>query len=178
MVHFDATQLLYQNGWITIASILRHPLALPEPQLCEILHDVFSLNPLELAKLPEKCEYLTPDVISLAEGAYNTAVKGELDGFRLKLLADALEEEGCIAEVEEETYEYAMCAGCNGHGTDLSTGRYPEECDNCYSCGGTGDSQRRVVKKKDVSSPIMEHLRSDSKHYKGCWALDFVLGKR
>lgn len=34
--------------------------------------------------------------------------------------------------------ETIMCGGCNGHGKDLSTGRYPEDCADCFGCGGTG----------------------------------------
>lgn len=66
----------------------------------------------------------SPDVSSLAQAAYDGLTPGgRLDDFRLLLLADAMEEAGCVED------------------------------------------------------DLLWHLRSPGPHYRGCWALDVVLGK-
>lgn len=92
---------------------------------------------------------------------------GTLDPERLLVLSDALEDAGCEGDIVPgvEVEEYEMCAGCNGHGKDLRTARYPEECDDCYNCGGTGGTTvRRKGPQTTLPHPLLQHLRG----YKRC----------
>lgn len=146
-------------------------------------------------KAAKRCHWFTPDVISLAQAAYEerettlaqclncskpgrycgechgstkrSVCTGRLDQFRLNMLADALEEAGVPPgeEVEQD------CADCKGSGMiaappgDIAR-RWP--CDSCDMQG--------FVKVYDAN-PILSHLRSRGPHYRGCWAIDLILGK-
>ncbi len=76
---------------------------------------------------------------------------------RLSILADALEEAGCPTE-ETTTEEYESYATCGGQGTeDLPPTKLKRDVKRPY--------------------PLLAHLRSPGPHYRGCWALDLVLGR-
>lgn len=143
----------------------------------------------------ERCPWLTPQVLSLAEAAYeerpgrecpHCAGKGQrstcgsicnacygtgrvegaaLDPLRLVILADALEEEGCPAEIAKSH----PCLFCGGHGTLMQAAPDKGEAPRCDFCGGTGT--------KHWPHPLLAHLRSPGPHYRGMWSLDLVLGK-
>jgi hypothetical protein len=63
-----------------------------------LLRDVFG-NPFR--RVPRVAAWRTPDVLSLAQAAYDERLlpSGELDAMRLAVLADALEEAGCGDDV-------------------------------------------------------------------------------
>lgn len=102
--------------------------------------------------------WLAPDARSLARAAYEQRLEdGSLDPLRLAVLADCLEEAGCPA-VER-------CAECDGHG--LRWGR-------------TADGSALVCSRCSFGKapgPLLGHLRSEGPHFRGCRALDLVLGK-
>lgn len=85
---------------------------------------------------------------------------GTLDGFRLTLVADALEEAGCPVEMP--------CPVCGAieETTDRLSPWFGVRCP-CGKSGGGGS----------VSHPLLAHLRSPGPHWRGCWALDLLLGK-
>jgi hypothetical protein len=89
----------------------------------DLLREVFG-NPFRPVALPRNA--LPPEVIGLGQAVYVDRVPpaGELDPARLAVLADALEDAGCIIDAE-----------------------------------------------------VTSHLRAPGPHYRGCWALDLVLGK-
>jgi hypothetical protein len=60
----------------------------------DLLRDIFG-NPFRTVRLAR--QWLTPDVVALARAAYEERLlpRSELDGARLGVLADALEEAGC-----------------------------------------------------------------------------------
>lgn len=85
---------------------------------------------------------------------------GRLDPVRLSVLADALEEAGCIG---------MECPGHRCH-PDNRLPSYPnndgpETCGR--GCGGTGR----------LPHQLLAHLRSPGPHVRGCWAIDLILGK-
>ncbi len=77
---------------------------------------------------------------------------GTLDPFRLALVADALEEAGCIGDV---------CSDCKFNETWADGGWF--RCGKCTN--------------GFLPNVIITHLRSPGPHYRGCWALDLTLGK-
>lgn len=95
---------------------------------------------------------------------------GMLDPQRLKILSDALEEAGCE---QEECGECPVLrkAKINSDGSYdrdmveevIEWGKAKKQC----RCGGTGK----------VTHSILTHLRSPDSHYRGCWAIDLILGK-
>ena len=97
----------------------------------------------------------------LAEARDETDAKRALDIARtinhdrrwgdLGILADALEEADCPAEVP--------CQSCEGRGGKRGVG--------CVWCHNTGR----------VPNPLLAHLRSPGPHARGCWTLDLLLGK-
>jgi hypothetical protein len=84
------------------------------------------------------------------------------DWAALPVLADALEEAGCLAE--------ESCPGCQGvggfWGPPGAFGR-PSRRAACPQCGGSGC----------VPNPLLAHLRGPGPHARGCWVLDLLLGK-
>ena len=100
--------------------------------------------------------WLTPDVLSIATACY-----------------------------EEQKWPCLCCGGGGRWG--VIGGGSSEPCHSCKGAGftddGTLDPARLAVLSDaleeagcdDVS--ILDHLRSTSPHYRGCWAVDLILGK-
>jgi hypothetical protein len=137
------------------------PLAVRAKLLREIVGNPFApvrLNPA----------WLTPDVLHVARCAYDEDNWGALP-----ILADALEEAGCPAEVTAET----ACEACGGDGWGRKEFRIERQknpdavLDGCTPCHGSGKRSSRAP------HPLLLHLRSPTEHVRGCWALDCVLGK-
>ena len=82
----------------------------------------------------------------------------------LPVLADALEEAGCPADVE--------CPACQGTcGFQANSTWVPcELCDPAYPEAPTTQPGR-------LAHPLLAHLRGPGPHARGCWSIDLVLGK-
>lgn len=112
------------------------------------------------------CPWLTPTVVSLAHAAYDEREEksGYLTAVRLAVLADSLEEAGCVGE---------SCSKCGGDGwrfdiPPVLAVDYPlNRKKQCEDCQGQGY----------LSHPLLAHLRSPGPHVRGCWAIDLLLGK-
>jgi hypothetical protein len=106
---------------------------------------------------------LSPTVVSLAQAAYdNRSVLADLlDPQRLAVLADALEEAGCIDEpLLRHCRGYERCARCGGTGQCASDwGYYPPPMVKCPDCAGGGW--------RKLGAP----------HVRGCWAVKLILGR-
>ncbi len=91
---------------------------------------------------------------------------GTLDPDRLAVLSDALEDGGCPQEpciyCGGKGFHQTGLVKCDGQGIHDSR----EEI-RCVACDGSGR----------VPHPLLEHLRSDGPHVRGCWVLDLLLGK-
>ena len=108
------------------------------------------------------CSWLTPLVVSLAQGAYdNRLPSGQLDPEILAVLSDALEDAGCPTH-ETATERVRVCTAFMYSHQEMGV-----EC-NC-------DSWRDV--KVERPHPILAHLRSPGPHWRGCWAVDLLLEK-
>lgn len=128
-------------------------------------------------------KWATPQVFDLARAAYEQRLPDySLDPARLAVLSDALEEQGCPAEIQ--TLE--RCSYCQGQGfirhSEKKGGPYeprgplyviapPRGDVSCYICQQSG----RVV--RIHPHPVLAHLRSPGPKYRGSWSLDTVLGK-
>ena len=103
--------------------------------------------------------WLTPTVLSLAQAAYEERqADGTIDPIRLMILADALEEAGCDDEIILDhlrgLYGCDLCEGVMViYETEALTSRR-----QCPKCSGDG-------------------LLPPPPHFRGCWAVDLVLGK-
>lgn len=182
----------------TTAALLREvvgnpfrPVTLPEGPLC------FSCAMLGMAVggcygcdrlRRQACPYLTPDVLAIANRAYGDRLPdGSLDPATCRVLSDALEEAGCAEKCPactepEELWYCKRCKKVRPRG-ELATRFGLLECGTCLyeayvgllepfrppcaTCKGSGH----------VPSPLLEHLRSPGPHYRGCWAVDLILGK-
>lgn len=85
---------------------------------------------------------------------------GQIDNTRLAILADALEDAGMPSLV--------TCGECKGEkwvwkGSHLDVATVVD----CPACHGKGH----------VLNPLLQHLRSEAVHVRGCWATDLILGK-
>lgn len=123
---------------------------------------------------PWICRWLTTEVQNMARYAYRFR-----DFSALPAIADALEEAGCPPSVP--------CAWCKGKGKEIVRRPKPPEPFKrsfvaeyetaevfCCGCQGAGI----------YLSPLLAHLRGvrsycdqPTRHWKGCWALDLLLGK-
>lgn len=105
--------------------------------------------------------WLTPDAISLAQAAWDDRLpNGTLASDRLAVLADALEEAGCVEQaLLAHLRARVVCRHCEGaaidphEASDEETGEVPD----CPFCDDDGTVP--------------------ATHIRGCWALDLVLGK-
>lgn len=128
-------------------------------------------QPAKLRRLNASPDMLD-QCLSLARGAYEerNADDGTLDNFRLALLADSLEEAGMIGEAcgECPKLEKARVDARGYYDRDMTReviewGKRKKAC----RCGGSGR----------MPSLVLEHLRSLGSHWRGCWAVDLILGK-
>lgn len=122
-------------------------------------------------------QWLAPTVLSLARAAYDERRDdGTLDPARMLVLADKLEEEGCTAvDLLMHLRGRVPCRTCDGKGrraglVDAGYGNQlmqTQGWDHCYNCnpGGRG------------ATPGWQVPRDELRHYRGCWALDLLLGK-
>ncbi len=121
--------------------------------------------------------WLTPEVLSLAQATYEERLgDGTLDPARLAVLSDALEESGADGEKCEECNGKGgswFCPGCRGEwrgdvGPDCFVCGAPYLTrKTCNACRGDGI----------VPNPLLAHLRSPGKHWRGMWSLDLLLEK-
>jgi hypothetical protein len=100
----------------------------------------------------------TETVLSLAEAAWDhLSPVGELDTTRLAVLADALEEAGCVGK---------RCRTCAGTGViSQVVDTWAVARLTCHDCEGIGRWPHH----------LLEHLRAPGPHVRGCWALDLIL---
>lgn len=100
---------------------------------------------------------VTPTVLALAQSAYDDRLSdGLLDGDRLMVLADALEESGCTdAAILDHLRETTRRVYCDGKRTNRGycVGAL------CPQCGGNGYRMEKVV------------------HARGCHVLDAIMGR-
>lgn len=120
-------------------------------------------------------QWLTQTVLGIAQRIYD-----ERDWASLPILADALEDAGCPAEVK--------CPECDGAGVvtvypdydslawDMGIEKEERHCATC----GTPDPQGRRMHHRDgtgrIPNPILAHLRGPGPHARGCHVVDAVLG--
>jgi hypothetical protein len=154
----DATRLdQATHHWSGVKS------AAPAAEIAALLREIVG-NPFRPVALPESVTgELT--VQMLAQAAYDSGKAGDgaLDPLTLMALADALEEAGMPAEEDSESVvEYcdAFMYGC-------------EEFDAMATC--THKKTRKVASR--TPHPLLAHLRSAGPHYRGCFAVDLILGK-
>lgn len=107
---------------------------------------------------------------------------GTLDPARLGVLADGLEEAGCVGET-------LRCDNCLGSGTytvnvtnsglsaanGYSSLTTYSEWRGCRYCGG--DYSTKGSGRIHHSHPLLAHLRSPGPHVRGCFVLDLILGR-
>jgi hypothetical protein len=119
--------------------------AVPPSGVCDLIRCVHGnpWRPVLLSSLPWRIRDAAHHVHQIARTIYQ-----ERDFSSLGILADALEEAGCPAEVD-----------CRCQGDPQSI---------CYACDGSGR----------VPNPLLAHLRSPGPHaLPGCHVVDLTLGK-
>lgn len=125
----------------------------------------------------------TPQVLSLAQAAYEGRhpETGRIDDARLAVLSDALEEAGCPAEEMGEVKAVTAgieCPVCGGKGW-WRRGVHFDHMRKCSECKASAwvPGEEYAFRTPSKPNPILAHLRSGGPHYRGCWALDLILGK-
>lgn len=105
---------------------------------------------------------------------------GCLDPVRLAILADAIEEAGCPAELYEtrKILTTGKCPRCGDQGF-WRQGIHFDHMKKCrvQECGGTWVPGEEYVVRVATPHPLLAHLRSPGPHYRGMWSLDILLGK-
>lgn len=137
--------------------------------LPSVKQDVFTLKGevYQNAYLVKKSQ-LTEDVLSIAQNIWHSE-----DFTGVGILADAL---------EETTIAGNTCSLCKGKGYYWQCHCFMYSCcengipnweqfctsktkETCHLCKGN----------KQLVHPLVEHLRSNTKHYKGCWAIELIV---
>jgi len=126
-------------------------------------------------------DWISANVLAVARAAYEVrAADGSLDPLALMVLADALEEAGCPEEVIEQIQFKTgfACPKCGDHGFWRSGQEFDhmKKCRN-RACGFTWIPEEVIFKSVKSPHPILAHLRSPVPHYRGCHAVDLILGK-
>ncbi len=151
-----------------------------EERLCHVVRDIVynpQMEPIYLrwvketttnknkrwrTSTPEQVSWLTPQVIEFATSIYQETT---YDNEMLLALSDMIEELGGGGE---------KCPSCNGAGGEsMDSGGFTpwgEPIDNCYVCA-------ECMGNDILPSRILQHLRNSKPHYRGCWAVDSILGK-
>lgn len=170
---YAASGLLAAEQWATADSIV------PKPQRAAILRDIVG-NPFRPATLcgmarkpfgtkgqfahvaengsfwlesecPACRDLRSPEAVNVATAAYRDRnADGTLDAQALRELSDALVDANCPG--------WVPCRACEG------SLWFDEACQLCRGA-------------KRVANPVPQHLRSAGPHWRGCWAVDLVLGK-
>ena len=154
-------------------------------QVCYLLRDMIG-NPFRPVFLPEQpymkptgrggiairtalCPWLTDDVLSLASAAYSERMpNGTLDSARLPILADALEDAGCDSEeLLQHLRGMVRCVHCLDYAGDSIKNEW------CTYCG----LERWLPEWWSRSDRHSTMIHSPAIHYRGCWAIDLLLGK-
>ena len=149
--------LAWAQGWAASSS------PPTQPTKAHILRDLVgnSWRPVKVRAFGGllRIDWLTPTVLSLARAAYDERQEdGTLDPFRLLLVADALEEAGCTEEaLLQHLRGEERCWLCCGETVQVV--RDAGAFWGCSSCNGAGWIPLR------------------GPHYRGCWAVDLLLGK-
>jgi hypothetical protein len=127
----------------------------PNPAACSLLREVMGYPLGHVVLHPHQ---RTPQAVSLAQAAYDDRRgDGTLDPFLLSLTADALEEAGCDSEdLLQHLRGKRRCTACL-----REQGRHADAC-ACKAYGGWFP---------------MDWPPACGPHYRGCWAVDRVLGK-
>jgi hypothetical protein len=147
------------------------------PQVLALAEAAFETSPLVPCPHCERSQmkYSCP----VCDGPGTLLENGRLDPEQLLVLTDALEEAGCPTDVP--------CLKCtpnfktkNGYGLGWvqghdSAGYFNLGCDSCGGSGLLGHGGKEGTGR--VANPLLTHLRSPGPHFRGCWALDMVLGK-
>jgi hypothetical protein len=156
---------------------MRRPLS-PE-EIEHLFLDIFG-SPVD--RLAESV--LTPQVRNLANTAYeNCEQDATLDGERLAILSDALEDAGLSNQRRvcqncrgfgRVSYKSA-CGVCGGAGL-LSSTSYCPACTAGFNTHQVECAACRGLANIEIADPVLEHLRSPGPHYVGCWAVDLARG--
>lgn len=124
---------------------------------CIILRDVIAWQKVEVKKNAQNYD--------LALGVYNHPNEGGLlDRDRLAILCDSLKE-----TLENGT----MCRSTNIR--YVRAFRHPDfwECVTCK----TQTREHPKYCRNEITHPILTHFQSSSAHFRGCWAIDALIGK-
>jgi hypothetical protein len=128
-------------------------------------------DPALLFSTPDRFPpWRTAEALEIAGEAYEKRCPdtGRLDHGLLSILADCLEDRGCVSKI--------VCPRCRGKDYyeegDRMSNMYPETCPRCGRHPHS-DNGGYV----HAPHPMLAHLRDKRPHYRGCWALDLVLGK-
>jgi hypothetical protein len=109
-----------------------------------------------------------------------TIADGRLDPERLGVLADALEDAGCPTEESytETVVPHSDCPQCSKPGRWRRGVGFEHEriCtgERCWTSWQPGEAVE-VRRKRPLL--LLAHLRTPGPHWRGCWALDLLLGK-
>lgn len=119
-----------------------------------------------------KKEWQTPLVMDLARTTYQERTdRYQLDPFGLTNVADAMEDAGCdYDDLLRHLRGQFLCPKCSCGKTDDKW--YGGGGGWCGFCDGDGPELRWMTA-KDVPFGY----GCETRHYRGCWALDYVLGK-
>lgn len=66
---------------------------------------------------------------------------------------------------------------CGGNYAIVRKKSFPVPLSSCLKCRAEGPLWEDVLRGEVIPHPILAHLRSPGPHWRGCWAVDLVLGK-
>lgn len=175
----------------------RHTASLKHPtpgRICNIIHDLFGnpWQPLEVWRSVSdhrgiytlssglgpssdwQTNWITPQILEIANAAYaSTQEDGAIDASHLAVLSDALEDRGCteaslLDHLRSLPTRVFTCKGQGKHSHEGSEGGiYHGDYHDC--------DPRKPHHHHDARCSV--EMMPATAHYRGCWALDLVLGR-
>jgi len=161
-------EVIWQSPWLTPQA-----LALADAAYHERLPDG-TLDPLRLAVLADALEEAGCDNSDgVCPECNGSGMRGTLGG---KIGCYVCAPDYQTRGTGRSNRRLLRCR-CGGAYAIVRKKSFPVPLSSCLKCRADGPPWEDVLRGEVIPHPTLAHLRSPGPHYRGCWAVDLILGK-